>query len=87
MPPNTRPRDAMTSANPTVIHVPVTEIFAAAGFAPNAEALRHKRRGQWRRWSRGDIAAESESLPRALVKRGIDGRSTVAISGDYAPGR
>ena len=81
------PSDAMTTASPTFIHVPVTEIVAVAAIAPNAEALRHKRRGQWRRWSRGDIAAESESLARALVKRGIDGRSTVAITGDYAPGR
>jgi hypothetical protein len=75
----------MTSASPILIHVPVTEIFATAGFAPNAEALRHKRRGQWRCWSRADITAESESLARALVKRGINARSTVAISGDYAP--
>jgi hypothetical protein len=75
----------MTAANPTVIHVPVAEIVATAARAPNAEALRHKRRGQWRSWSWADIATESEGLANALRERGINGHSTVAISGDYAP--
>ena len=79
------PYSAMTTASPTLIHVPVTEIIAVAGVTPDAEALRHKRRGRWRSWSWADIAAESEGLAGALRERGIHGRSVVAISGDYAP--
>jgi AMP-binding enzyme len=75
----------MATLGPTVIHVPVTEIVAVAKLAPNAEALRHKRRGQWRSWSWVDIASETEDLAKVLRERGIDGRSTVAISGEYAP--
>jgi AMP-binding enzyme len=80
-----RSPDAMTIAKPTVIHVPVAEIVATAARAPNAEALRHKRRGRWRSWSWGDIATETEGLARALRERGIGGHSIVAISGNYAP--
>jgi hypothetical protein len=75
----------MTTASPTVIHVPVTDIVAVAKLAPKAEALRHKRRGRWRSWSWADIETETEDLAKALHERGIDGRSTVAVSGDYAP--
>jgi acyl-CoA synthetase (AMP-forming)/AMP-acid ligase II len=79
------PPDAMTTARPALIHVPVTEIFAIAAIAPDAEALRHKRRGQWRSWSWASVAAESERLARALRERGVDDHSIVAISGDYTP--
>jgi hypothetical protein len=79
------PPDAMTTASPALIHVPVTEIVAVAQLAPNAEALRHKRRGQWRSWSWADIATESDGIAQALRERRINDRSTVAISGDYAP--
>jgi hypothetical protein len=79
------PPDAMTTASPTLIHVPVAEIVAAAARAPNTEALHHKRRGRWRSWSWADVATESEGIVRALRERRIDDRSTVAISGDYAP--
>ena len=83
--PNMNPPDAMTTTGPSFIHVPVAEIFAAAALGPDAPALLHKQRGQWRSWSWTTIAAESERLARALRERGVDDRSTVAISGDYTP--
>jgi hypothetical protein len=75
----------MTTASPNFIHVPVTEICAIAAVAPDAEALRHKRRGQWQSWSWTGIVAETERLAEALRARGVDDRSTVAISGNYTP--
>jgi hypothetical protein len=72
-------------ARPTAIQVPTTGILAAAEAAPNVEAMRHKRRGQWRSWSRADISSETADLATALQERGIGGRSIVAASGDYAP--
>ncbi|HEY4044072.1 MAG TPA: AMP-binding protein [Rhodopila sp.] len=78
--------DVMAAVRAVLVQVPVTEIFAAAALTPHAEALRHKRRGRWRAWSWADLRTESEGLAQALRERGIDDRSVVAISGDYAPG-
>jgi hypothetical protein len=75
----------ITMDDPTPIHVPIAEIVAVAAVSPDREAMRHKRRGQWRCWSWEDIANETGTLARALRERGIDGSAIVAISGDYVP--
>jgi hypothetical protein len=67
------------------LRLPVAELLAAAVRRPQAEALRHKRRGVWQAWSWADVLARTDRLAEALRARGVVPDAVVAVSGEYAP--
>jgi len=63
----------------------VAELLATAARHPQAEALRHKRRGVWRSWSWADVLSETEPLAEYLRAQGVGAGAVVALSGEYGP--
>jgi len=67
------------------LRLSVAELLATAARRPQAEALRHKRRGVWLAWSWAEVLAQADQLGEALRSRGVGAGSVVAVSGEYAP--
>lgn len=75
----------MSAAVPINVTVPISDILAAAARDPSGIAMRHKRRGQWRAWTHGELAAQTHALAQALRDLGVGHSTRVAVSGDFAP--